>query len=84
MVPFVIGVASYIRCKVADTSCTSWSDTCRARSNVLSEVQIVVFIFLGIVSMTKAKQFRVPFNNMMALYRTLVPAAVPVTPVEQD
>jgi len=84
MVPFVIGVASYILRKVADTSCTSWSDTCCAGSNVLSEVQIVVFIFLGIVSMTKAKQFRVLFNNMMALYRTLVPAAVPATPVKQD
>jgi len=37
-------------------TCSSWSQTCKVGSDVLSHVYQVVFFFLVIVASTKAKQ----------------------------
>jgi len=56
IIPLTIGFFSIILRWVADTTCSSWSQTCKASSDVLSHVYQVVFFFMLIVSSTKAKQ----------------------------
>jgi len=55
MIPMFIGIVSITLRYVADTTCSSWSQTCRASSDLLSHVYQVVFFFLIIVGSTKAK-----------------------------
>ena len=56
IIPLSIGAVSMILRWVADFTCSSWSDTCRVGSEVLSHVYQVVFFFMIIVASTKAKQ----------------------------
>lgn len=55
-VPSIVAFLSYIGRFVVDTSCSSWSQTCKASSDILSQVLSVVFLFLIIVLSTKTKQ----------------------------
>ena len=66
----VAGVSFVLRW-VADVTCSSWSQTCRASSDLLSHVYMVVFFFLAIVASTKAKQVSDLFNRAKAAYRML-------------
>ena len=50
-----IGIVSITLRYVVDTTCSSWSQTCRASSDLLSHVSQVVLFFLLIVGSTKAK-----------------------------
>jgi len=56
IIPLTIGFISISLRWVADSTCSSWSQTCKASSDVFSHVYQVVFFFLLIVSFTKAKQ----------------------------
>ena len=51
-----IAVLSFVLRWIADSTCSSWSQTCRAGSDMLSHIYSVVFLFLMIVGSTKAKQ----------------------------
>merc|ERR1712150_282251 len=59
IIPLTIGFISISLRWVADSTCSSWSQTCKASSDVFSHVYQVVFFFLLIVSFTKAKQVAV-------------------------
>jgi atlastin len=56
IIPLSIGAIAMILRWIADFTCSSWSDTCRVGSDVLSHVYQVVFFFMIIVASTKAKQ----------------------------
>jgi len=56
LLPLFVAAISFILRWIADFSCSSWSQTCRASSEVLSHVYMMVFFFLVIVATTKAKQ----------------------------
>lgn len=43
---------------ITDWTCSPYSQVCKAGSEVLSHVYAVVFSFLAIVAMTKAKQIK--------------------------
>mmetsp|Transcript_12659 Transcript_12659/g.18275 ORF Transcript_12659/g.18275 Transcript_12659/m.18275 type:complete len:587 (+) Transcript_12659:45-1805(+) len=55
IVPMVIAMVSLVMRWIADSTCSSWSTTCRASSDILSQVYTVIFIFIMIVASTKAK-----------------------------
>ena len=54
----MVGLASYVLRTVADFSCSSYSQTCRNTSELLSHVFAVVVIFILIVGATKAQQLK--------------------------
>jgi atlastin len=56
IIPLAIGAVSVVLRWVADFTCSSWSQTCRVGSEVLSHIYQVVFFFIVIVAATKAKQ----------------------------
>mmetsp|Transcript_21916 Transcript_21916/g.40880 ORF Transcript_21916/g.40880 Transcript_21916/m.40880 type:complete len:587 (-) Transcript_21916:347-2107(-) len=56
LIPMTIAVLSFILRWIADSTCSSWSQTCRAGSDMLSHIYSVVFFFLMIVGTTKTKQ----------------------------
>lgn len=56
IIPLAIGAVSVFLRWIADFTCSSWSQTCRVGSEVLSHVYQVVFFFIVIVAATKAKQ----------------------------
>jgi len=64
IIPLFIGFISISLRWIADSTCSSWSQTCKAGSDVASHVYQVVFFFLLIVSFTKAKQISVIFGRM--------------------
>ena len=43
--------------KFTDYTCSDWSQTCKATSEVLAETSGIVFFFLIIVFATKAREF---------------------------
>lgn len=55
-IPAIVALGSYIARFVVDTSCTSWSQTCKSSSDILSQVLAVISLFLIIVLSTKTKQ----------------------------
>lgn len=55
IIPLTIGFISIVLRWIADFTCSSWSETCRVGSEVLSHVYQVVFFFIIIVASTKAK-----------------------------
>lgn len=59
IIPLTIGFISIALRWIADSTCSSWSQTCRAGSDVFSHIYQVVFFFLLIVSFTKAKQIAI-------------------------
>mmetsp|Transcript_20194 Transcript_20194/g.29737 ORF Transcript_20194/g.29737 Transcript_20194/m.29737 type:complete len:618 (+) Transcript_20194:325-2178(+) len=56
ILPMTIAVISFLLRWIADHTCTSWSQTCKAGSDALSEVYTVGFLFMLIISATRAKQ----------------------------
>jgi len=56
IIPLTIGFLSISLRWVADSTCSSWSQTCKAGSDAFSHIYQVVFFFLLIVSFTKYKQ----------------------------
>ena len=59
-----IAVLSFVLRWIADSTCSSWSQTCRAGSDMLSHIYSVVFLFLMIVGSTKAKQITDTLRRM--------------------
>jgi len=57
IVPLIITVVSLIMRKFTDYTCSDWSQTCKATSEVLAETSGIVFFFLIIVFATKAREF---------------------------
>jgi len=49
---------------VADFSCSGYSQTCRATSELLSHIYAVVIIFLLIIGATKAQQVKQFFDRL--------------------
>ena len=56
IIPLSIGFVSIVLRWIADFTCSSWSQTCRVGSDVLSHIYQVVFFFLVILASAKAKQ----------------------------
>ena len=66
IIPITIATASYILRAVADFTCSPYSQTCRATSELLSHIYAVVIIFLLIIGATKAQQLKEFFGRMKA------------------
>ena len=64
IIPIVIATASYILRAVADFTCSEFSQTCRATSDLLGHIYAVVIIFLLIIAGTKAQQVKEFFNRL--------------------
>jgi len=58
IVPMFIAVASYIMRFISDMTCSSWSQSCKVTSEVLSHFYAVAFFFMVIVAFTKAQQIK--------------------------
>eukprot|EP00565_Helicotheca_tamesis_P005823 CAMPEP_0185730704 /NCGR_PEP_ID=MMETSP1171-20130828/10738_1 /TAXON_ID=374046 /ORGANISM="Helicotheca tamensis, Strain CCMP826" /LENGTH=621 /DNA_ID=CAMNT_0028399815 /DNA_START=84 /DNA_END=1949 /DNA_ORIENTATION=- len=56
ILPMSVAIISFLLRWIADHTCTSWSQTCKVGSDVLSEVYTVGFLFMLIISATRAKQ----------------------------
>ena len=56
ILPMAVAGISFILRWIADLTCSGWSQTCKASSDLLSHVYMAVFFFLVIVGSTKAKQ----------------------------
>jgi len=64
IVPLTIGFVSITLRWIADNTCSSWSQTCKAGSDAFSHIYQVVFFFLMIVSFTKYKQISKLFGKV--------------------
>lgn len=71
LLPMLVAGLSFLLRWVADFTCSSWSQTCRASSELLSHIYMVVFFFLVIVASTKAKQITDLLNRAKAAYGVL-------------
>jgi len=74
LLPMLVAGISFILRWIADFTCSSWSQTCRASSDLLSHIYMVVFFFLVIVASTKAKQISEFLERGKAAYRMLTDA----------
>lgn len=54
--PVLVALVSYISRWITDATCSA--NVCRATSELLSHIYIVVFLFLCIIAMTKAQQIK--------------------------
>ena len=68
----VVACTSFVLRWLADFTCSSWSQTCRASSDMLSHIYMVVFFFLVIVASTKAKQISDVIDRVKTAYRMLI------------
>jgi len=64
IIPLAVATISYILRAVADLTCSSYSQTCRNTSELLSHIYAVVIIFLLIVGGTKAQQLKEFFGRV--------------------
>ena len=71
LLPMIVAGISFILRWIADFTCSGWSQTCRASSEVFSHIYMVVFFFLVIVASTKAKQISDFVDRGKAAYRML-------------
>jgi atlastin len=71
ILPMAIAVISYVLRFIADFTCSEWSTTCRASSDMLSHIYMAVFFFLIIVASTKAKQISDLLERIKAAIRML-------------
>ncbi|GMI40169.1 hypothetical protein TrCOL_g2096 [Triparma columacea] len=55
VLPVVVGVASWVLRTITDLTCSSWSQTCKASSDMLGQVTTVIVVFMVIIGATKAK-----------------------------
>lgn len=74
LLPMVVACLSYILSWLADFTCSGWSQTCAASSELFSHIYMVVFFFLVIVASTKAKQISDLVDRVKAAYRMLTAA----------
>jgi len=72
IIPIAVAFLSALLRWIADWTCTSWSQTCRASSEVLSHVYQVVFFFMVIVASTKAKQLSSLLNRMKKAFDVMM------------
>ena len=68
----VVACISFVLRWLADFTCSSWSQTCRASSDMLSHIYMVVFFFLVIVASTKAKQISDVIDRVKTAYLMLI------------
>ncbi|GMH93621.1 hypothetical protein TrST_g2917 [Triparma strigata] len=73
VLPCIVAVSSYILRTIVDLSCTSWSQTCKASSDVLGQVTSVILLFLLIVAATKAKLISARFNQVKSALMVMAP-----------
>eukprot|EP00984_Skeletonema_dohrnii_P033558 scaffold30475_cov72-Skeletonema_dohrnii-CCMP3373.AAC.1 len=66
----VAGISFILRW-IADLTCSGWSQTCKASSDLLSHVYMAVFFFLVIVGSTKAKQISDLLDRVKAAIQLL-------------
>lgn len=71
LLPMVIAGVSFILRWIADLTCSGWSQTCKASSDLLSHVYMAVFFFLLIVGSTKAKQISDLLDRVKAAIQLL-------------
>mmetsp|Transcript_18384 Transcript_18384/g.44277 ORF Transcript_18384/g.44277 Transcript_18384/m.44277 type:complete len:684 (-) Transcript_18384:199-2250(-) len=71
ILPMVVAVLSFVLRWIADFTCSGWSQTCRASSEILSHIYMVVFFFLVIVASTKAKQISDLLDRIKAAFGML-------------
>jgi len=64
IIPLTVATASYILRAIADMTCSSYSQTCRNTSELLSHIYAVVIIFLIIIGATKAQQVKEFFGRL--------------------
>lgn len=70
IIPLCVGFFSIFFRWVADWTCSSWSQTCKASSDVLSHIYQVVIFFILINGATKAKQI----SELMSRLKTALTA----------
>ena len=73
VLPCIVAVSSYILRTIVDLSCTSWSQTCKASSDVLGQVTSVILLFLLIVAATKAKLISARINQVKSALMVMAP-----------
>jgi len=76
VLPVIVAVGSYILRTVVDLSCTSWSQTCKASSDVLGQVTSVILLFLLIVGISKAKLISARVNQFKSALQVMAPPAL--------
>lgn len=54
--PVLVALVSYVTRWITDVTCSA--SVCRATSELLSHIYIVVFLFLCIIAITKAQQIK--------------------------
>lgn len=72
ILPMAVAGISFILRWIADLTCSGWSQTCKASSDLLSHVYMAVFFFLVIVGSTKAKQISDLLDRLKAAIQLLV------------
>jgi len=71
ILPMAVAGFSFILRWIADLTCSGWSQTCKASSDLLSHVYMAVFFFLVIVGSTKAKQISDLLDRVKAAIQLL-------------
>lgn len=71
ILPMAIAGISFILRWIADLTCSGWSQTCKASSDLLSHVYMAVFFFLVIVGSTKVKQISDLLDRVKAAIQLL-------------
>ncbi|KAL7501169.1 hypothetical protein ACHAWT_011030 [Skeletonema menzelii] len=71
ILPMAVAGISFILRWIADLTCSGWSQTCKASSDLLSHVYMAVFFFLVIVGSTKAKQISDLLDRVKAAIQLL-------------
>mmetsp|Transcript_43312 Transcript_43312/g.44003 ORF Transcript_43312/g.44003 Transcript_43312/m.44003 type:complete len:588 (+) Transcript_43312:109-1872(+) len=72
IVPLSIAFVSYILRAVTDGTCSSYSETCRNTSALLSHVYAVVICFMIIIAATKAQQLKELFGRVKGAFQLVV------------
>ena len=70
-VPLVIAFISFVLRYIADSTCSSWSQTCKASSDLLAEIYTILFLFLLIVASTKMKQMNEIYEKVKDTWHLL-------------
>lgn len=65
IIPGAIAIVSVVMRWITDSTCSSWSSTCRAGSEFFSHIYAMVFFFMLIVAATKAKQMKELLKRIM-------------------
>ena len=72
IIPGTIAMISIVMRWITDSTCSSWSSTCRAGSEFFSHIYAMVFFFMLIVAATKAKQMKEVLRRVMTAIEVLV------------